>query len=317
MGLFNDVIGHDRQKDLLLKAHRRRRLASSYLFSGEEGIGKKRFAIEFIKFLYCIDRGGDNGTDSCGLCRVCRNLQNLNHPDLLLIEPEGTISIEKVREAQDFLKMRPLEAPLKTLVVDDAETMTLQAANAFLKTLEEPPPHSLIILISSRPFMLPSTVRSRCLNISFQLLSQEQTEEVLKRVFPELTESERISLSRLVMGRPGLAMKMKPHLEVTEGLLKGDGISSGRLNREEISEMIEILRTILRDLLVYRCTGEERLLLNLNNKRLVRRGSNTITTTDIIDVYNNLSFIKENLHYNPNTALVQNVIEVEIRRLLK
>lgn len=142
-------------------------MGHAYLFVGREGIGKRLVALEFaIKILGEAARG-----------RVLRGI----HPDLCLVEPEeGLIPIDAVREAQNWLSLSPMEGDTKVLLVDDAHAMKEEGANAFLKSLEEPPPSSIIILITPFPHQLLSTVISRCQMVRFGPLRVQEVEEVLK-----------------------------------------------------------------------------------------------------------------------------------------
>jgi DNA polymerase-3 subunit delta' len=183
---------------------RRKRVASSYLFAGEEGIGKRLTAMEFIRALNCTVEGGiDTSPDACGQCSPCRKLAAGTHPDFVLIEPDnGMVKVENIRSLEETLSLKSLEARYKAAVVDDAELMNESAANAFLKTLEEPAPGTIIILVSSKPDRLPQTIRSRCARINFRPLSPENCSRVIGK-----KAQKDPALTRMCMGRPGMAMR--------------------------------------------------------------------------------------------------------------
>ena len=142
---FVHVIGHDRQKDVLLRAVRHGRLAHAYLFAGPEGVGKRLMALALVRILFCAEERG------CGECPPCRKVDHHNHPDLHLLEPDGnSIKIEQIRNIQRDLNLRPHEAARKVCLIESAEAMTVGAANALLKTLEEPRGDTLLILLSSQ-----------------------------------------------------------------------------------------------------------------------------------------------------------------------
>jgi len=183
-----DLIGHERPKKILQTALRLDCLAHAYLFHGDEQIGKKLAAIRFAQAINC--EAGD-GTYACGVCRSCQQIGNRTHPDFLLIEPDRElanpqIKIEQIRELEAQIVYQPLVGRRKIFLIDDADRMTLGAANAVLKTLEEPPAHSLLLLISSRPAALPATVRSRCQAIRFAPPAATQVEAalILARAIP-------------------------------------------------------------------------------------------------------------------------------------
>lgn len=181
---FADIIGHERAKSLLQASILNDRIAHAYLFHGADGIGKRLTALRFVQAMNCETPSGDGGPEACGTCRPCRQIDAQSFPDLLTVEPDREravpqIKIEQIRELEHHLVYRPLIGSRKICVVDDADRMTLAAANALLKTLEEPPAHSLFILISGRPSALPATVRSRCHALRFAPPARTQVEAAL------------------------------------------------------------------------------------------------------------------------------------------
>jgi len=195
---FKDIFGHERPKKVILTLLARERAPHAFLFFGQDGIGKKKMAIAVARSILCETGNG------CGRCRACTKVNRLTHPDLLVLDknymewagqvqrkksqghdPErqrsiNTIGIDFIR-GSDEKKIRginqeaykfPNEGKKRIIIIDNAENMSEEAANAFLKTLEEPPEFNLFFLISSRENELPVTIRSRCTRVSFSPLSQ-------------------------------------------------------------------------------------------------------------------------------------------------
>ena len=165
---FADVIGHETAKRKLRTALANETIGHAYLFIGEEKIGKQLMASRFAQALSCEAHTAAGTTDSCGQCRACLQITSESYPDLLIVQPEEDtanpqIKIGQVREIERHMIYRPLFSSRKLCLINDADRLTANAANAFLKTLEDPPEHSLFILITSRPMKLLATVRSRCL----------------------------------------------------------------------------------------------------------------------------------------------------------
>jgi DNA polymerase III subunit delta' len=188
---FSDCIGHQPSITLLQAAVTHDRLAHAYLFHGEDAIGKRLTAFRLAQALNCELPPETNGFDSCGTCRSCRQIEARTHPDFFVIEPDPEqatrqIKIEQVREIEHHIMYRPLIGERKICLIDDADRMTIGAANALLKTLEEPPAHSLFLMISSRPAALPATIRSRCQALRFTTPTRIQVEAalILKREIP-------------------------------------------------------------------------------------------------------------------------------------
>jgi DNA polymerase III subunit delta' len=173
---FDNVIGHARQSEFLLSLLRRERLPHAFLFSGQDGIGKKKVALEFIKHILC-----DRGT-GCNSCRHCLKIEHMTHPDLLVVEGVQSIGIGQSRMISKEVSEPPYEGRKRAIIIDGADTMTREANNALLKTLEEPPPHNIFFLISSSEKDIPLTVRSRCARVAFSPLRQEDVEEYFVKV---------------------------------------------------------------------------------------------------------------------------------------
>ena len=188
---FRDCIGHQQPIAFLQSAVTHERLAHAYLFHGENAIGKRLTAFRFAQALNCEQPPETDSFDSCGSCRSCRQIEALTYPDFFVIEPDPEqatrqIKIEQVREIEHHIMYRPLIGERKICLLNDADRMTIGAANALLKTLEEPPAHSLFLMISSRPAALPATIRSRCQTLRFTTPTRTQVEAalILKREIP-------------------------------------------------------------------------------------------------------------------------------------
>ncbi|MGD0230497.1 MAG: DNA polymerase III subunit [Syntrophorhabdales bacterium] len=163
---FNTV-GHDHQKRVLSSLVERGKLPHALLFAGPGGVGKRTIAVELIKNLFCAEGR------ACGTCRGCRGIEAGLHPDFTFVAGEGPIKIDGMRAIRKDVYEPPYEAQLRAILIDNAELMTHEAANALLKTLEEPPPSNLFVLVSSREREIPQTVRSRCMRVGFGPLSTE------------------------------------------------------------------------------------------------------------------------------------------------
>ncbi len=154
--MFNQIVGHEGPKAILQAAMRHDRVAHAYLFHGEERIGKRFTAMRFAQALNCEEGQDIENPDACGLCRSCMQIEAHTHPDFILIEPDRElvnpqIKIEQIRGLEQQIIYRPLIGGFKIVLIDEADRMTIGAANAQLKTLEEPPAHSVIVLTTSRP----------------------------------------------------------------------------------------------------------------------------------------------------------------------
>jgi DNA polymerase III subunit delta' len=336
---LRDIIGQDRAIRILLKTLERGKIPSSYLFAGESGTGKKLTAINLAKALNCLAaRNDDHQTttyDCCDACSSCKKIDSNMHPDFRLILPENNqIRIEEIRAIDEILSFKAFEGRYKTVIVDDAETMNQFAANAFLKTLEEPPGHSLILLISSNPERLPDTIRSRCSRVNFTPLPLNACEEVIRRGIGQVSkrttkksgETTRLSdrdvhletMVRLSMGRPGSALSEDPVEQRTRFLaLLKDMIDMGKdswTSREEMEKWFEFVLILLRDMAVMKITGERQQLINADLKEYVDRVSNAMDIKGIIELYQRFNALKRYIYFNLNKSLTWNYAGSLLRR---
>jgi DNA polymerase III subunit delta' len=203
MSVFTDVIGHERVVELLEREAPV--AANAYLFVGAAGVGKATIARRFATLLLC-PMGGLHPEN--GECRACRRVMNGNHPDLILVEPEGrqSLGVDQARSTIQQASLSPVEATRKVFVLEEAGTMTEQAANALLKTLEEPSPTTVFILVAESEDQLPSTVASRCRTVHFGRVGDEPLTRAL--LGQGLDHGQAETLARLAGGRPGLALAL-------------------------------------------------------------------------------------------------------------
>ncbi len=203
------VFGHDRVVDALSRALAAGQVHHAYLFIGPAGIGRTTLAYAFAAALLC--EAGDTGRP-CGQCRACQRVARQVHPDLSYIrlgqdrEEAKLISIERIRELRASLSLRPLEGAWRVAIVDDAEWLSREAADALLKTLEEPPPYAVLVLIAEDVHAIPETVRSRCQVYQLHPLPRAVVVEALRArgVSPERAER----LAALTRGRIAEALRM-------------------------------------------------------------------------------------------------------------
>jgi len=293
---FSDIEGHHKPVRIIQQALANKTLAHAYLFSGDAGIGKKLTALALAAAVNCPDAGPGGG---CGVCPSCKRISSRTHPDIHMVMSESEdeqllstwtskevekasseIKIDQIRELQDGMSLTPSEGGKKVLIVDGAEAMNVAAQNAFLKTLEEPPGESLIIMVSSRPQSLLPTIRSRCQEIRFQPLPRKTLAQALMQR-RGLTEEDAWFLAALAQGSIGRGLAMDVEQEKTaravvmalwnglapmnagEVLVQAEALSK---DRDRFDRMLMIGVEWLRDALVYHETGDETLLVNGQQK---------------------------------------------------
>lgn len=202
------ILGHDAVRDRLALAAEQGRLAHAYLFVGPHGVGKQRFARELAKVMLCEAAPGPFA--ACDHCPACLQVEAGTHPDYFTAatpEDKHELPIDTVREFCQQLGLKPVRGPRKVGILETADDFNEESANAFLKTLEEPPPGSVLILLAtSQESQLP-TILSRCQVVPFHPLSAEQIRAVLSQ--HEISNPNRIDqLVRLANGSPGQALAL-------------------------------------------------------------------------------------------------------------
>ena len=203
---WHGIYGHDDVVEQFRRALARRRLASSFLFVGPEGIGKRSFALKLAQALLC-QRRAEEAMDPCGECPACLQVAAGSHPDVESVaKPKGKsflplellIGDKEHRMRRGLCRkiaLRPLMGGRKIAIIDDADFLNAEGANCLLKTLEEPPPSSLLILISTSPARQLPTIRSRCQLVRFRPLSTDVVAELLTRneLVEDPTEARRLA----------------------------------------------------------------------------------------------------------------------------
>ncbi|NOX21144.1 MAG: DNA polymerase III subunit delta' [Nitrospirae bacterium] len=317
MSLVNHVVGHNRQKAILLKALERGREATSYLFSGESGVGKGLFALEYAKAVNCLTPKRVEGLlDACDQCSSCRKVSSGNHPDLMVVEPEGDqIKIDQIREITEFLSFSPYEGNKKVVIVRDAERMNQAASNAFLKTLEEPPDKSLIILVTASEESLLETIRSRCFRIKFAPLSKTDT----RRVLDGLEEAPK-KIPPLFIGRPGLIagddrLSVKELFNTVTNDIKKGTISKRWADRAEADLWLSCLLVLLRDLVVLSETSDPTACIGFEGRQAKSLAGKTGSLDFIIDLYQRVNELRKALVFNLNLSLLSNYINTCLEEL--
>ncbi len=192
---LGDILGHDREIGALRRAHAAGRLHHAYLFSGPEGVGKRSTAAALAGLVNCEQPQGDlNTLDACGRCSACLKLAAGQHPDLLVIEPEGRfIKIDQVRAVSAATRFRPYEGARRFVLVDKADALHEAAANALLKTLEEPRGDTMFALVTTSPHLLLETIRSRCQPLRFGHLTGDHVTRILTAQGVDETPARRAS----------------------------------------------------------------------------------------------------------------------------
>jgi DNA polymerase-3 subunit delta' len=204
---WHSVRGHDRVVESLRQSLAQGRFPHAFLFVGPEGIGKHAFAVTLAQALLC-ERATETSLDPCQTCPSCLQVKARNHPDVLEVrrpEDKHELPIKVIRELCLDLGLKPMRGGRKVAIVDDADDLNEEAANAFLKTLEEPPEKSVLILIGTSAELQLETIISRCRLVRFEPLPEADLAELLLEQQVTSDPQEAARLARLGEGSVGRA----------------------------------------------------------------------------------------------------------------
>ncbi len=333
---FCDLIGQARAIRFLHRALMTGRVAHAYLFTGPAGVGKRAAALAFAQALNCEmkQRSADScqltaAQDGCRNCRVCRNIANGRHPDVQVIEPDGaTVKIEQIRALEADAVLAPYEAKWKVFILDGAERMTEQAANAILKTLEEPSSGTVFILLTSTVSAMLPTIVSRCQTVTFSPLPNGQIEALLIEKGIEPSRARLIaSLSQGSIERalsPEVASLSETRDLLLEGL--GRGLQDGPAalvelaeklvkDREKLQQQLEILSAWFRDLMVAKASGRKDWLVNDDRGEEIASQVEGLPLDVILDGLRAIHAAMDNLTRNANPRLSMEDLLLRLREV--
>lgn len=277
--MFDHIAGNARVKEVLKRMLDSGRLPGALLFAGEEGVGKKLFALEVARALNCRT---PRDNEACGDCPACTRIGKINyperedadewnqiiwtdHPDVgLVVAPKRVLRVEQMRQIEKEANFRPFEGKARVFLVDEADKLNDASANALLKVLEEPPRTSHLILITARPAMLLPTILSRCQMIRFAPLTPDEIESHLtkKKLVDKRTAGIRARAAGGSMGRAlsgdlvTFTSQRKAMLKVLNALVVSENRaellrSAEQLNeaqyKDEFEERLDVLETLIRD----------------------------------------------------------------------
>ncbi len=331
---FKDIKGQDKPIQILKEYIKHSRLTGSYLFTGEEGVGKKLVAKTLAKALNCESQA----LDSCDRCASCLKIEKGQHPDIHVLEGSvssgvnleqgqrigaqvsDSLKIEYIRQLQKDINLKPYEGKKKVFIIDNAHNLTAEAANALLKILEEPPPGSLIILISAKPALLFKTIISRCKMMKFYPLQRTKLEEILKKDF-HLDNNLAHYLAYSCEGRIGRVLKLKDTDILREknriidafNLVRRTGLDKLSIeNRNNVRVNLNILAGWFRDIYLIKIGTPYSELINLDRKEELLRLMHRYAFTDLYEILNSLSNALLYLERNVNIKLLLSNLREDI-----
>ena len=270
MGSFKDVVGHKDIINYIHSAVTENKVSHAYILNGERGSGKKMLASLFATTLLCEKQG----PDPCNECHSCRQAESGNHPDIIRVthEKPNTISVEDIRrQVNEDIQIRPYQGPYKIYIIAEADLMTVQAQNALLKTIEEPPAYAVIFLLTENAEALLPTITSRCVMLKLRNIRDTLIRKYLMETMhvPDYKADMCTAFAQGNMGRAIMLASSDHFNEIREEavqLLKyinemdiseiTKAIRKINTYKLEVNDYLDIIMIWYRDVLLYKATKD-------------------------------------------------------------
>ncbi|MFA6216920.1 MAG: DNA polymerase III subunit delta' [Candidatus Omnitrophota bacterium] len=338
---FGDIYGQDTIIERIKQYLRAGTITGTYLFTGPQGVGKASVAQAMAAALNCLT----DSFDACGECSSCKKISKGVHPDVHMIndlnaealpeEDEATveyksrkleapgeeIKIETIRQLQKEINLRPYEGRKKVFIIQEAHTMTQDASHAFLKTLEEPPANSVIILVSAKPALLLNTIISRCKVFKFASLKRDALENILRK-FSHLDEERIHYLSFFCEGRIGQALRLKDkdvlaekNKVIDEFIFSGNAeiADMQKIGREGLRQHLNILAGWFRDVYLVKSGLPQQELINRDRADELYQFARNYCFAELDEIF---MVITDSLRYceqNLNMRLIASNVQVQLK----
>lgn len=324
---FNNIIGHEEIIRHLKNAMESGKVSHSYIFTGEAGSGKKLLATTFAMTLQC-ERGG---TEPCQKCDSCKKAQGKNHPDIIMVSHEkpGTITIDEVRDQVIHdVDIKPYCSAHKIYIIPDADLMTVQAQNALLKTIEEPPEYAVIMLLTSNADALLPTILSRCVRLDLKVVDDSLVKKYLmeRLHIPDYQAEVDASFAQGSIGKAKEAATSEEFSQMTQNALKilkyankmevyelADEIRNLASDKQNINDYLDIFQFWFRDVLMFKATREIDNLVFKQEINFIKEQASLRSYENLEKILEALDKTKVRLRANVNFELALELLFLTIR----
>ena len=327
MAGFKDIIGHKREIAHLEQAIKAGKVSHAYIFNGDKGSGKKTLAEAFAMTLQCASEG----EVPCGSCHSCRQAASGNHPDIIHVSHEkpASIGVEDIRsQLTGDIQIRPYNGKYKVYIINEAEKMTVQAQNAILKTIEEPPEYAVIILLTSNEQSFLDTIRSRCVVLNLKPVPDEQVKQYLMEQI-QVPDYQADICVAFAQGNIGKAVRLASSDDFTA--IKASAMSLIRnAGKMEISEIIDFVKDIqeykisiqdyldilalwYRDMVYYKATKDIDGIVFQDELRIIRETVKRCSYEGVEEVMQAIENAKTRLNANVNFDLTMELLFLVIK----
>ena len=324
---FKEIVGHEEIIQHLQNAIRLGKVSHAYILSGEKGSGKKLLANTFAMALQCEKKD----IDPCQECRSCKKAMSRNHPDIIYIthEKPNSIGIEDIRtQLIEDVMIKPYCSSYKIYIVDEAEKLTLQAQNALLKTIEEPPAYAVIMLLTSNMEAFLPTITSRCVKLNLRPVQESMVKDYLmeKMNLPDYQAQMDAAFSQGNIGKAKQMAESDDFNLMTEQALRilkkskelelyemVEMIKELSAEKQNIDEYLDLFAMWFRDVLFFKATKEVDGLMFKDQLNYIKERAKKSSYEGIEKIIDAIGTAKERLHANVNFDLVMELLFLTIR----
>ena len=324
---FQKVVGHQEIITHLQNAISMNKVSHAYLFGGESGSGKKMMASLFAMTLQCEK----HGVEPCMECPSCKKAQSQNHPDIIYVKHEkpNTISIDEIREQLiNDVMIKPYSSPYKIYIIDEAQKLTLQAQNALLKTIEEPPAYAVFLLLTENAEMLLPTINSRCVMLKLRNIKDTLIRKYLMEnlEIPDYKADMSTAFAQGNVGRAIMLANSEHFNEIREEavqLLKHihdmelseivSAVKNISVYKLEITDYLDIIMIWYRDVLLYKATKEIDKVVFKDQLQSIKEQARKSSYEGIELILESLEKAKARLKANVNFDLVMELLFLTIK----
>lgn len=327
MARFADIIGQEQIREHLQTALRLRKISHAYLINGERNSGKEFIAKTFAMALQC-EKGGD---EPCQECHSCRQALSANHPDIIRLvhEKPNTIGVEDIRlKINNDIAIKPYQGPYKIYIISEGEKMTVQAQNALLKTLEEPPEYAVILILTDSPEALLSTVLSRCVRLDMKPVPDALVQKYLMETLhvPDYKAEVCTAFARGNVGRAKLLASSEEFDKVKEEavtLLKyihemelSEIVAAIKKITEyqfDVTDYLDILSIWYRDVLMFKAMNDANHLIFREEIQYIKKVADRSSYEGIENILDALEKAKSRLAANVSFDLTMQLLLLTIQ----
>ena len=329
MGGFKDVVGHKNIIQYIGNAVTSGAISHAYILNGERGSGKKLLANLFAMSLQCQNRDEDG--DACGKCQSCKQAVSGNQPDIIRVthEKPTTISVDDIREqVNNDIQIKPYSSPYKIYIIAEADMMSVQAQNALLKTIEEPPEYAVIILLTENAETLLPTIRSRCVMLKLRNIKDQLVKKYLmeQMEIPDYKADVCVAFAQGNMGK-AIALATSEHfneikeeavhllrniddMQVEELMAAVKKCSAYKL---EINDYLDVIAIWYRDVLIYKATKNVDRVVFSDQLRYIKERASKSSYEGIENILEGLEKAKARLKANVNFELTMELLLLTIK----